>query len=76
MRKPVGVSTSPNGHHVVVCDDGSVVVYDENGDWADLKPIPGTASDKNTQTLERPFIELPPKRSEIERIVEHRFLAD
>jgi hypothetical protein len=76
MRKPVGVTTSPNGHPVVVCDDGSVVVYDGNGDWADLKPIPGSASDKNTQTLERPFIELPPKRSETERIVNPRFLAD
>jgi len=76
MRKPVGVTTSPNGHPVVVCDDGSVVIYDASGNWEDLKPIPGSPSDKNTQSFERPFIELPPRRSETVKIGDRRPLAD
>jgi hypothetical protein len=76
MRKPVGVTTSPNGQPVVVCDDGSVVIYDANGNWGDLKPIPGSASDRNRQTLERPFVELPGDRRETGKIGEPQLLAD
>jgi len=42
MRKPVGVTSIPNGNVVVVCDDGSVWANDTHGNWLAYKPIPET----------------------------------
>ena len=46
-RRVVAATENPVGRLTVVCDDGSVFVYDA-GQWRENDPVPGTEADQAT----------------------------
>ena len=50
-RRVVAATENPYGRLTVVCDDGSVFVYDA-GHWRENDPVPGTEADLRALALE------------------------